>query len=100
MRRARLIGLASLILPQTGCVFIGSEGMRTAEQVSQHHWLLFALLGVFVLLFVVSSTVMLVKASSATKNNSAGETRGHHNPIPGELILLWISIAMVLLLTG
>ena len=63
MHRTRFVGLAFLMLLQSGCVFIGSDGMRTAEQVSKHHWLLFALLGVFVVLFVVSSTVMLVKGA-------------------------------------
>lgn len=100
MRRTRFVGLGFLILLQSGCVFVGSEGMRTAEQVSKHHWLLFALLGVFVVLFVVSATVMLVKGASASTVNDVPSANGRPPPIPGELILLWISIAMVLLLTG
>ncbi|GEM_PF-7005614 len=94
MGKALCAILAPLILLQPGCVFIGKDGMRSSDEVSKLHWLLFTLLGVFVVLFLVSSIVLLFDEG---KHNTLS---GRPEPNFGKTALFFISILMVLLLTG
>ena len=90
MRKAFCIILAGLSLVQPGCIFLAGDHVRTSEEVGRHHWLLFALLGVFLTLFIASSIVILVKGVSEKETPQT----------TAAAILMAISVVIVLLLTG